>query len=378
MDDHRLDALARRLASRRVAFRLAVGGALGAGFARFGSEASGADRVVTAEGRRRCPSRRRCGRRCCGGKQSCLDGSCRTPCAGSACGPFPAGCPLLPADNIWNARVDALPLDPKSGAYVRSIGVDAHAHPDFGSGEWEGGPIGIPFIVVSETQERVPITFYYEGESDPGPYPIPPTAPIEGGVRSDGDRHVLVVDADNCVLYEVFDAHPRREGGWRAGSGAVFDLRSNALRTKDRTSADAAGLPILPGLIRFEEVDAGAISHALRFTAPRTRKDYVWPGRHQAGESDDPDLPPLGQRFRLKDIDVSGYSPANRVILTALKTYGMFLADNGSAWYLSGVPDERWDNDELRQLKDLKGSDFEAVDCTSLMADPDSGQVRSA
>jgi hypothetical protein len=269
-----------------------------------------------------------------------------------------------------------VPLDPQSDAYVASIGADTGLHPDFGSGLYEGRPIGIPFVSVAKTQPGVPVDFSYADESDPGPYPIPDDAPIEGGICGAGDRHVLIVQAETCLLYELFDATPQGDG-WSAGSGAIFDLRSHALRPAGWTSADAAGLPILPGLVRFEEVAAGAIDHALRFTAAPTREAYVWPARHEAGSTHDPDVPPMGQRFRLKpDFDVSGFSAANQVILTALQTYGMILADNGGDWFLSGVPHERWDNGDLRQLKNgVRGSDFEAVDCSSLMVHPDSAQV---
>ena len=298
----------------------------------------------------------------------------------SAASPRLAGCPAFPADNIWNVRIDDLPADPLSATFVETIGADDTLHPDFGAGEWppgSGSPIGIPWIDVPADQEPVPVTFTYDDESDPGPYPIPPDAPIEGGPASDGDRHVLVVDRDACRLYELFDAHPV-DGGlrWEAGSGAVFDLTSNALRPAGWTSADAAGLPILPGLVRYEEVAAGEIRHALRFTAPRTRRDWVWPARHFASDLTDERYPPMGQRFRLRaDFDLSGFSPENRVILRALKRYGMILADNGSAWFLAGVPDEGWDNDDLRELSAVRGSDFEAVDVSSLRVHPDSGRT---
>lgn len=286
--------------------------------------------------------------------------------------PSLAGCSVFPADHIWNARVDALPLDANSDAYVATIGAGRTVHPDFGSGLWEGAPIGIPYTVVPGTQERVDVAFHYAAESDPGPYPLPAAAPIEGG----SDRHVLVVDVDACVLYEVFAAERQPDGSWEAGSGAVFDLGGYALRPAGWTSADAAGLPILPGLVRFEEVAAGKIEHALRFTAPQTRAAYVWPARHLASSHQDDHYPPMGQRFRLtSDFDASGFSSEALVIVEALKRYGMILADNGSAWYLSGAPDERWDNAALRDLKRITGADFEAVDVTSLMLDPDSGQV---
>lgn len=298
------------------------------------------------------------------------------PAAPSQSPPIIAGCDVFPADNVWNTPVDDLPLDPNSRAYVETIGADAPLHPDFGAGDWppgSGAPIGIPYVDVSGDQPLVPISFLYEEESDPGPYPIPPDAPIEGG----SDRHVLVVDRDRCLLYELFDAEPQNGGSsWTAGSGAIFDLRSHALRPAGWTSADAAGLPILPGLVRYEEVASGAIHHALRFTAPQTRQEYVWPARHFASDLRSEQYPPMGQRFRLRaDFDVSPFSPEVQVILRALKSYGLMLADNGSAWYLSGAPDERWDNDVLRELRDLRGTDFEAVDVSGLILNPESGQA---
>lgn len=287
------------------------------------------------------------------------------------------GCTVLPADSIWNTRVDRLPVDADSNAYVATIGASDTVHADFGSGEWDGGPIGIPFTTVPSAQPRVQVSFYYDDESDPGPYPVPPDAPIEGGPDADGDRHVLVVDREACVLYELYDAWPQADGSWAAGSGAVYDLNSNALRQAGWTSADAAGLPILPGLVRYEEVAAGSIEHALRFTAPETRDVYTWPARHYASDHWEPEYPPMGQRFRLKpEFDISGFEPEVQVILRALKTYGMMLADNGSAWFISGAPDERWDNDVLHQLHQVPGSAFEAVDVTGLIIDPDSGAAR--
>ena len=288
-----------------------------------------------------------------------------------------AGCPVLPADNIWNTPVDTLPVHPNSAVWVENIGAARPVHPDFGSGLWQGGPIGIPFVVVPGGQPRVPVSFVYAGESDLGPYPIPPDAPIEGGAQSTGDRHVLVLERDNCVLYELFNAYPQPGGAWRAGSGAVFDLKSHRLRPAGWTSADAAGLPILPGLIRYEEVAAGEIRHAIRFTAPETQRAFVWPGRHYASPVTDPSYPPMGQRFRLRaHVAEDGFSPAVRVIVRALKKYGIMLADNGSSWYLSGAPDERWNNEQLRELRRLRGLDFEAVDLSSLQLDPHSGQAR--
>ncbi|HEX7502933.1 MAG TPA: hypothetical protein VF451_05900, partial [Acidobacteriota bacterium] len=286
-------------------------------------------------------------------------------------------CPLLPADNIWNARVDTLPLDANSGDYVNAIGTGAIVHADFGSGTWDGGPIGIPFVSVPGSQTPVTIHYTaYGSESDPGPFPVPADAPVEGGSDGDGDRHVLVADRDNCMLYELYRAFPQGDGSWNAESGARYDLRSNALRPAGWTSADAAGLPIFPGLVRYDEVAAGEIAHAIRFTAPETRQAYVWPARHHASSSSDPSLPPMGQRFRLKaGVDISGYSVPVQAILAAMKKYGIILADNGAAWYISGAPDERWDNDMLHELDQVRGSDFEAVDCSGLMVDPDSGQA---
>lgn len=217
----------------------------------------------------------------------------------------------------------------------------------------------------------------YGDESDPGPYPIPPGAAIEGGAQFAGDRHVLVLDQDNCILYETWSTYPLPNGSWAAGSGAVFDLRSNALRPSGRTSADAAGLPVLPGLVRSDEVASGEIRHALRFTAPQTRKAFVWPARHHASSLTGLNYPPMGQRFRLKaNFEISHFSPTLQVLLRALKKYGMILADNGSSWYISGVPDPRWNNDTfVGELSHVRGSDFEAIDGSSLMSDPDSGET---
>ncbi len=287
-----------------------------------------------------------------------------------------AGCPLFPANNIWNARVDNLPLDARSDAYIDSIGRQTGFHMDFGSGEWEGSPIGIPYTLVSAEQPPVDVHFTWADESDPGPYPIPPDASIEGGPDAEGDRHVLVLDQDACVLYELYNAWPNPDGSWDADAGAVFDLRSNALRPAGWTSADAAGLPIVPGLVIYEEVSSGQITHALRFTADSTRRAYIWPARHFASNITDPNVPPMGQRFRLKaDYDISGFDPQLQVILTAMQRYGIILADNGGDWYVSGAPDERWDNDLLHDLDVLTGADFEAVDVSGLMLNPDSGQV---
>jgi len=292
--------------------------------------------------------------------------------------PGAPGCPIFPDDSIWHADVSKLPVDPRSSAYVAAIGASAALKADFGSGLWDGGPIGIPYVVVGTGTPRVAVDFDYLDESDAGPYPIPPDVPIEGGAQSDGDRHVLLVDKDTCTLYELYAAYPQDDGSWHAGSGAIWDLRSNALRPDGWTSADAAGLPILPGLVRHDEVASGAITHAIRVTVPRTQRAAVWPARHVASSRTDASLPPMGLRLRLKaNVDISGYPPELRVILTALKTYGMIVADNGSPWFMSGVPDEHWDNDMLRVLGQLHGSDFEVVDTSHLMVDPGSGAARA-
>ncbi|HEY7398173.1 MAG TPA: hypothetical protein VH538_07725 [Gaiellaceae bacterium] len=285
--------------------------------------------------------------------------------AGSApvAGPQIAGCPVFPASSVWNERVDALPVAAGSATLIRSIGLDATLHPDFGSGLYDGQRIGIPYVVVSgRSTPRYRPSFEYSDESDRGPYPIPRNVPIEGG----GDRHALVVDRDTCTLYELY-ALRRHGSGWEAGSGAIWSLRSNALRPATWTSADAAGLPILPGLARYDEVAVGAIDHALRFTAPRTRRAFVYPARHYASDSTDPSLPPMGLRVRLKaSFDTRGFLPQARVVLEALKRYGMILADNGSPWYVTGAPGPRWSNDDLHALERVTGADFEVVDTSRL------------
>jgi len=293
----------------------------------------------------------------------------------------PARCEIFPGDDAWNTRIDHLPTHVRSADYIASLGSTRTLHPDFGSGEWppgSGSPIGIPYIEVPEETSTVPITYdAYGSESDPGPFPIPLDAPVEGGAGGTGDRHVIVVDRFRCELFELFDAHPGPGNSWTAASGARFDLTSSELRPDGWTSADAAGLPIFPGLVRYDEVDAGEITHAIRFTADRTQKAYVWPARHHASSDTSTSLPPMGQRFRLKaSFDTSGFSPGVRVILTAMQRYGLILADNGSSWFISGAPDDRWDNDMLRELKGIPGSAFEAVDASSLMINPDSGSAR--
>ncbi len=266
-------------------------------------------------------------------------------------------CPVFPPDNAWNTDISAYPVDPRSDAYVASISADGdeYLHADFG----EDPDYGIPYVVVDADQPFVPVTFTdYGDESDPGPYPIPLDAPIEAG----GDAHVLVVDTGNCTLYELYEAEQRGRG-WAAASGAVFDLRANDLRPETWTSADAAGLPIFPGLVRYDEIEAGAINHALRFTVSQSQRGYLHPATHYASSDTDPDLPPMGLRLRLRaDFDLSGFSGQARVILAALQTYGMIVADNGTSWFISGATDPRWDDDDLNQLKSVPGTAFEVVD----------------
>lgn len=302
----------------------------------------------------------------------------------AAAQPTLGGCPVFPADNYWNVRVDSLPVHPSSAAYMASIGA-ANLHPDFGSGTYEGHEFGIPYVVVPSSQPPVPITYYpdwgdwpeqgWPDESDPGPFPVPPNAPIEGQPDPDPgwDRHVLVVRQGECRLYELYHSFPDGAPGfgWHASSGASWDLRSNALRPDGWTSADAAGLSILAGLVRYDEAIAGEVLHAIRFTATNgaIRNTHAWPARHDANPGNDSaSQPPMGQRFRLKASYAipPSYAPEVKAILTAMKRYGLVLADNGSRWYVSGAHDERWDNDHLDQLKNVPSSAFEAVDTSSM------------
>ena len=274
--------------------------------------------------------------------------------------PGAPNCAVFPATNVWNERVDTLPVESDSTTLVASIGLNAYLHPDFSS--IGGGDYGIPYNVVGSGTKKHRVKFTYAGESDPGPYPIPRHPLIEGG----SDRHLLVVDRDACKLYELYNAR-KTSTGWKGGSGAIWDMGSNALRPAGWTSADAAGLPILPGLARYDEVAAGAINHALRFTAPDTRRAYVYPARHFASDSTDQSLPPMGLRVRLKaSVDISHFGPQSRVILRALQLYGMMLADNGTAWYVTGAPSPGWNDDDLHGLQQLHGSDFEVVDTSTL------------
>ena len=275
-----------------------------------------------------------------------------TSCRGTMLG----GCPVFPADNAWNTDISQAPVHPNSANFIASIHNSGNGflHADFGG----GGAYGIPYLIVPPNQPMVPVTFTdYGDESDPGPYPIPLNAPVEGG----SDRHTLALQQETCKLYELFNAAPVG-GHWEASSGAVWDLRSNALRPAGWTSADAAGLPVLPGLARYDEAQSGVITHALRMTVGQTQQGYILPATHWASSYTDPNRPPMGLRLRLKaSFDTSGYTGHARVILEAAKKYGFIIADNGTSWYVTGAMDPRWDDDDLNQLKTVPGSAFEAV-----------------
>jgi hypothetical protein len=275
----------------------------------------------------------------------------------AAAGPRAYSCPVLPSNNPLNRDISHAPVDPSSAQYIAAIGASGHLHADFGTNPG----YGIPYTVVPRNQPRVPIKFSeYGEESNPGPYPVPPNAPVEGA-GEEGDRHVLVLQKGTCKLYELYAA--RRSGaGWEAGSGATFDLRSNALRPEGWTSADAAGLPIFPLLVRYPEVHAGQIDHALRVTVERTQRGYIHPATHLASSDSDPRLPPMGLRLRLEaSFSLAGYHGQALVVLRALKRYGLIVADNGSSWYITGAPDPRWNDEDLNQLKTVPGSAFQAV-----------------
>jgi hypothetical protein len=292
-------------------------------------------------------------------------------------GPQIAGCRIFPADNVWNVPIDTMPIDPPSSAYIATIGAGLGLHPDFAADPYSG----IPFTLTNSHVPPSKVTFDYPDESEPGPYPIPLNPNIEGGPQAppDSDRHILLVETDRCMLMELFSVTRVSDTVWKAYAGIKMDLNSDKLRPNGETSADAAGLPILPGLVRYDEVASGEIRHALRFTAPKTLNGHIWPARHDASSINDRRYPPMGLRFRLRaDYDISGFSKTNQVILTALKQYGMFLADNGGAWFLSGVADPRWNDDDLHHLTKVKGSDFEAVNETSLVSNRDSARVKAA
>jgi hypothetical protein len=292
--------------------------------------------------------------------------------AKTGAGPHIGNCEVLPSDNVWNMPVDKLHKDKQSDAYIHSIGDAAKLHPDFGSSILGG----IPYANLAPNTPRVKITFEYHDESDLSNYPIPRDVNIEGGPSSDGDRHILLIDPQRCILYEIYSARPNPDGTWAAGSGEIYDMTSNALRQEGRGSADAAGLEILPGLVRYDEVAAGEINHALRFTIPHTQASYVWPARHKASRITDPNVAPMGIRMRLRpDYDISGFSKSNQVILTALKKYGMLLADNGGPMFFSGAPDKRWDDGDLHNLTKVTAADFEVVDESGWQMLEDSARV---
>ncbi len=295
--------------------------------------------------------------------------------AGAISPPGASGCPVFPADNVWHSDISKLPVHPRSAAWMASMdGASTDLHPDFGS-SGEPMPYGIPYTVVGSSHADVTVDFYYPDESDPGPYPFGTDTPIEGG----SDRHAIMIDRDACTLYELFDAEYASGGGSTAGSGAIWNLESNALRPAGWTSADAAGLPIFAGLVRIDEVKAGKVDHAIRMTASQTDKSYVWPARHQAGAANNKNLPPMGARFRLKaGFSTSGFRSDTKTILSAMKKYGMILADNGSDWYFTGAASDEWSNDMLDELKSVPASAFEAVDASSLMISPNSGKAKQS
>lgn len=291
-------------------------------------------------------------------------------------------CPIFPADNVWNTEITDLPLAAQSKQWMASIDQGDPAidlHPDFGPGGGPTTPYGIPFTIVSPQERFVHLSFEYSSESDPGPYPFGPNTPIEGGMSSTGDRHALMIDKRNCTLYELYDAYYRPGGRSTAGSGAIWHLRSNHLRPATWTSADAAGLPILPGLVTYAEVKSGHIDHAIRFTAPVTDDRFIWPARHEASNENNLNLPPMGARFRLDasfNLPLSECSRMCQVVVKAMKKYGLILADNGSSWYFQGASDPRWTYSFVDQLKRIPASAFVAVDESSLMCSPNSGQAR--
>jgi hypothetical protein len=301
------------------------------------------------------------------------------PLPASAGTPLPVApnCPMFPADNVWNTNISQLPVDPHSAAWMASMDSSTtNLHPDFGPSGDPSNPYGIPYTVVSPSEPLVNVSFQYSSESDPGPYPFSATTPIEGGSQATGDRHAIMVNPSTCTLYELYDATYSASGS-TAGSGAIWNLNSNALRPSGWTSADAAGLPILPGLLRYDEVQSGTITHAIRMTAENTDDSFIWPARHEAGSADNPNLPPMGARFRLKaSYNISGFSPQAQVVLRAMQQYGLILADNGSNWYFGGTADPAWPSSLVNELKEVPASEFEAVDESSLMIDPNSGQAR--
>ena len=324
------------------------------------------------------PAQRRRRALLCAPAVAALLGAGGVPRPASASTPPPAapGCPLFGADNVWNTDIAGLPVHPRSPEWIASMGgASRHIHPDFGP---SGGdvPYGIPYTVVDHSHQRTSISFQYANESDPGPYPFGADTPIEGGASSTGDRHALMLDRDSCTLYELYDARYASSGS-TAGSGAIFDLRSNGLRPDGWTSADAAGLPMLPGLLRPDEVASGLVGHAIRVTASSTDASHLWPARHDAGSGHDASLPPMGARFRLRaGVDIGGYGAATQVVLRAMQHYGLIVADNGSDWFFGGTAENGWDPTMIAELKTIPAGDFEAVDESSLMVSPDSAQAR--
>ena len=289
-------------------------------------------------------------------------------------GPHIANCPVFPADNVWNTPVDKLPLDKHSADYIKNMFPDMPLHPNFGSDPRNG----IPITMIKPGRPWVPIKFDYGDESDSGHYPTPEGAKMEGGWESpaDSDRHIIMIDEVRCMLVELFAVRKQPDGSFAAGAGIKMDLTSNALRPAGKTSTDAAGLAMVSGLLRYDEIAAGEVRHAIRFTTRKTQRSYVWPARHFASRVSDTSLPPMGQRFRLKaDFDISGFSKENQIILKALKKYGMILSDNGSPWFIIGEPDNRWNDDDLAKLKTIKGSNFEAIDEADWQMLADSARV---
>ncbi len=274
----------------------------------------------------------------------------------------------FPADNLWNKDISSSPVDTNSTAIINFIGSSIGLHPDFGAGQYNGSTIGIPYTVVGASQPLIPINFTaYGDESDAGPMPIPLSAPIEGYPNpGSGDRHVLVLDNSNCFLYELYSSYPQSTA-WNAASAAVWDLLADEQRPYTWTSADAAGLPIFPGLVRYDEVAAGSINHAIRFTVQSSSAGFTPPASHWASNSSNANAPPMGMRLRLKSsFDVSSFSSPNQVILNAMKKYGLIVADNGSSMYISGAPDDRWSNDDLHNLGSVTASDFEVIQISPL------------
>jgi len=287
-----------------------------------------------------------------------------------------AGCPTFPANNYWHAKIQSLPQHPRSDAWLRHMSPRSFLHPDFGpSYGAQRVPYGIPITVVGGAHHKVNVRFTYRSESDRVKYPLGSDTHIEGGRNSDGDRHAIVIDKSNCTLYETWNTR-NKSGAWRAGSGAVWDLRSNALRRNGWTSADAAGLPILPGLLRWQEVKGGSVDHAIRFTTDVTDRRYLWPARHQAGSVNNRNYPPMGARFRLKgSYDTSGYSRHTKTILKAMKNYGLVLADNGSPWYFQGDASNKWPSRVISELKQVPAKAFVAVDTSSMQVGKNSGRA---